>query len=368
MTSQMILLILIFIPISMTLAVIPFVTRKTENFGVSIPASMYERDEFKIMRKKYAFFTVIAGFVFIGLLLIIGYTFTVHPDTMGIIVAIFTFVYLMISFLIYLPFHLNMKKIKEKENWQTAHKQAMVVDTKFRQEKLVHSNWWFLIPTAIILVTVGMTFMLYDKIPNQIPMHTDFTGNIRYDTKSIGNLLFLPGTQLFMVFLFIFLNYIIKTSKQQVNAENPEVSKQQNILFRRRWSFYLIVTLILTTLMFSFIQMTFIYPQLSPYENHVLFTTIGIILVGTIIFSIKTGQGGSRIKLKDELNKNVMNHDDDVHWKLGQFYFNKNDPSIFVEKRFGVGWTNNWAHPLSWIFLILIIGLAVAVPLFITIL
>jgi len=34
---------------------------------------------------------------------------------------------------------------------------------------------------------------------------------------------------------------------------------------------------------------------------------------------------------------------------LSGFYFNKNDPSIFVEKRFGVGWTINFANPVGYL-------------------
>ncbi|MDY0407541.1 DUF5808 domain-containing protein [Paracerasibacillus soli] len=61
------------------------------------------------------------------------------------------------------------------------------------------------------------------------------------------------------------------------------------------------------------------------------------------------------------LKKQILQHDDDQYWKLGIFYFNKNDPSIFIEKRFGIGWTNNWAHPLSWIIFGGIIFIAIAI-------
>ena len=33
--------------------------------------------------------------------------------------------------------------------------------------------------------------------------------------------------------------------------------------------------------------------------------------------------------------------DDDKYWVLGCFYYNPNDPSTFVQKRFGIGWTVN---------------------------
>jgi len=46
-------------------------------------------------------------------------------------------------------------------------------------------------------------------------------------------------------------------------------------------------------------------------------------------------------------------------WKAGVFYVNPDDPSIFVEKRIGIGYTLNFAHPLSW----LIVGLSILAPL-----
>jgi len=41
----------------------------------------------------------------------------------------------------------------------------------------------------------------------------------------------------------------------------------------------------------------------------------------------------------------------DRAWKLGLFYFNPDDPALFVEKRFGVGYTVNFARPGAWVFI-----------------
>jgi uncharacterized membrane protein len=43
----------------------------------------------------------------------------------------------------------------------------------------------------------------------------------------------------------------------------------------------------------------------------------------------------------------------DACWKLGMFYFNPDDPALFVEKRIGIGYTINFAHGSSWIVLAL---------------
>ncbi len=43
------------------------------------------------------------------------------------------------------------------------------------------------------------------------------------------------------------------------------------------------------------------------------------------------------------------------YWKWGMFYKNPNDPSVWVPKRTGMGWTLNFAHTLAYVYLALII-------------
>ncbi|MGM8366008.1 DUF1648 domain-containing protein [Virgibacillus sp. W0181] len=353
MNGGMLTLWISFILAGVIMPFMPYMTRKTENFGVSVPEYLYEREDFKKMRKQYTFSLFILLSVLIILCGILAYLLTAKVSVF--IISIALIIYVAASFLLYLPFHFKMKTIKRKEKWQKDGPQTVVVDTSFREEKLIYSSWWFLLPGVLILTTTVITFLLYDQIPDQIPMHTDIDGNVRYDEKTAGNLLFMPGMQVFMLALFLFINLIIKHSKQQVSAANPDRSKKQNFLFRRRWSAYTIASSVLMVLLFGFIQFSFIYPALEAYTESVIITVIVLVLLGTIFLAIKTGQGGSRIKVNDTEKNGKIDHDDDRYWKLGQFYVNKNDPSIFVEKRFGVGWTNNWAHPLSWIFVIAII-------------
>jgi len=52
----------------------------------------------------------------------------------------------------------------------------------------------------------------------------------------------------------------------------------------------------------------------------------------------------------------------DECWKLGQIYYNPNDPALMVEKRFGVGYTINFGNRASWLLVALVV-LIVLVPL-----
>src|SRR5690625_1647396 len=398
------LLIIAFIPTAIILAFIPYLTRKTENFGVSIPETIYYRDDFKAMRKKYAFSMLIITIVLTTVFFIVA--FQGQESTIFIMYTALIIGYIIASFALYLPFHYKMKAIKKKEKWQAERKQTIVIDTKFRNEKIVASNWWFLIPGLITVATIIFTFVIYEKIPDQVPIHTSFSGKVTYSDKSPGNVLILPFSQIFTLVVCLISNYAIKNSKQQVSAQSPETSKQQNIIFRKRWSIFIVVMSVLISLMFTFMQMTFIYQSLLKYEDIVLISVIFIfllsviifmfllisliftfmqmtfiyqsllkyedivlisviliILLGVIILTISVGQGGSRVKVDNVMEDGVIDRDNDRYWKLGQIYVNKNDPSLFVEKRFGVGWTINFGRPLAWGFLLGIIVLAF-LPLF----
>jgi uncharacterized membrane protein len=69
----------------------------------------------------------------------------------------------------------------------------------------------------------------------------------------------------------------------------------------------------------------------------------------------RAGQGGS------QRTPRYVQRDDDRYWLAGMFYLNRDDPSLFVEKRFGIGWTFNLGHPLSIVVLALAITILSAV-------
>lgn len=47
---------------------------------------------------------------------------------------------------------------------------------------------------------------------------------------------------------------------------------------------------------------------------------------------------------------------DDRYWKAGLIYVNRNDPSLVVPKRFGIGYTLNFGNRWAWVTLALLLG------------
>ena len=52
----------------------------------------------------------------------------------------------------------------------------------------------------------------------------------------------------------------------------------------------------------------------------------------------------------------------DSSWILGRLYFNRADPTLFVERRMGLGYTLNLGNPWSWLVMIVFVT-GIAIPL-----
>ena len=66
------------------------------------------------------------------------------------------------------------------------------------------------------------------------------------------------------------------------------------------------------------------------------------------------------------MDKRIISSYDDIkiepkYWKWGIFYYNPSDSRYFVNKRLGIGWTINFARPLSYLVLIVLIIIALLI-------
>ncbi|HET7657241.1 MAG TPA: DUF5808 domain-containing protein [Bacillales bacterium] len=350
-------MLIAFIPIVFISVFMPYVTRRTESFGVSIPEEIYHSDELKKMRKHYAWRTANYG-VLVVVIWLVFLTISQY--------SIVIFAFLIGSFLNYLIYHKKMKDLKAKENWQEAKSMTVAVDTGFRNQKIAISHWWYMFLFAAALGTFILSIVFYDQFPAKIPLHFNASGEAdRWADKSYRSVMLLPLTQLFLSALFLLINTIITKSKQQIDSAAPEKSAAQNKVFRRRWSIFNFLTGLAIVLMMSFLQLSNLIRFGQTLMTIVPVVVAAGIILAAVILSFTTGQGGSRVRFgTPDKKKEAINRDDDVYWKFGIFYFNPNDPSIWVEKRFGIGWTVNFAHPLGWGSLIGIIAVIILLSIF----
>jgi uncharacterized membrane protein len=103
-------------------------------------------------------------------------------------------------------------------------------------------------------------------------------------------------------------------------------------------------------------------PGVVPF----LVIALGFVVVVSVLV-VSYGQGGTRLAGAAGSAAGgtapVGDRTPDKYWKLGLFYVNRDDPAVFIEKRFGVGYTLNFGHPGVWIGLAVLVAVTVAIAL-----
>ena len=344
-----------------------FINRFSNNgivFGVRVPKKYIDSNEIKELERDYKRKYLI---YMIPLVIIINILNLFIENPGLFILNIFLLVIATnIPVIIYWKKTLNLK---QKMKWEVLGQNVVIVDSTIRKPKTKDDNvvlnnkmflWLLIIPAITLLITI----LEYKNVPNPFPIHYNAEGipdSLIYKEgfRGIFYLFIMPIlVQLGMIGLFAFMNKYAINGKVDINSGNLETIKTQRKIFKKFSSRLMYLLVIEINILMLLTQLTTIY---SWNINLIMIPSMIIIFGTAIVYGIKSykiGQGGKNIKINEESikefsNKDEIYRDDDKYWVLGSFYYNKNDPSIFVEKRIGIGWTVNIATPIGMILTIL---------------
>lgn len=222
---------------------------------------------------------------------------------------------------------------------------------------------WETLPLAIIAATVGYLAAHYPDAPDRIATHFDAAGHANgFADKSILTYFALVWSQIALEALLLALAVLV--------AHARAVSGAASSRFRALWLRYLYG---LRVLMLAFSGGIAIVVALSangtPTGTEWILPAavalVAFVLGGALLLALRTGQGGARLGPVAETG---TDHMDDRYWKLGAIYVNPHDPSIFVERRFGIGWTINLGNPRGIALMIALLALPIGSILLATLL
>lgn len=347
---------LVYLPLFLSFAVItasyalfPYISRKTLSFGITIPENASNDPSVVHIRTVYRNRILLSG---AGLLLAFATVIVLAglENAMWLpMVAIAA--YLLVFGAIYLDAYRKMKHLKASlKEWHESGPQLVAIDTAFRKMKPQLNPWWFSLNAVIVAVTILITLLSYDVLPDRLPTRFNTVGQaVAWMDKSAQSLMIMPLTQIFISVVFFFAFLMMSRSRPQIDPANREKTLEQNVRFRFRWTVLLVAAGILLNVMMGCIQLSMMgfIPAVWVSIATILFTTA--LIVSVVVIAIMSGQSGNRIRVRDKEAQNPVIRDDDRYWKWGMFYHNPDDPSVFIEKRVGIGWTMNWARPLAWI-------------------
>ncbi|SDK06485.1 DUF1648 domain-containing protein [Natronincola ferrireducens] len=342
----------VYIPLLLIGYFMPDFIKSTLLFGVVIPEEVSRTEEVVGLRKRYKRNYGLSGLITTLFLNVAAIYFqNTHILYMGI------FLLIVIMTITYVDVHKRAKALKKEKGWMMNKKQVVVVDTCQSYNKKFISPHWFWCSVGIVIFTMLFTMIQYPHLPNQIPTQFDFKGAVMgYTDKNFFSVFGLPLTQVGMTTMFYIIYRIIKKVKPSINPSRPKTSSLQNQIAKRYWAIYMLVTITILNLQFLYIQLNVLQVINSSEGISILIylLAIGIPILGAVGIAIKAGQSGSKIKIDctEEADSRVIDRDDDGFWKWGMIYYNSQDPSLFIEKRFGIGWTINCGHPGGMVIMI----------------
>lgn len=226
------------------------------------------------------------------------------------------------------------------------------VETALSDRRTVVPAAWLLLLIPVQLAQYVVAVWGYPAMPARLPIHYSFAVVDAWASKSWPMVLFplLTGTAVTVLMLVCCL--FTRRAPASVRG-NPDAAPGA-YRFRRYMIALLIVLGILTQITFLLVEIGFLTP-ISPLLFEVpvvldLGVTAAIFAVYFRFVRVKKPKGP------------ILN--DDAKWVWGMFYYNPSDPSTFVEKRTGIGYTLNFARPAGWILLLGILLFVVLTAVF----
>ena len=362
MTDSLILIVFLVAIIFLSgaiLAATPWFMKKNECFAVTIPESAQADVRFLAFRKRYAAAVLavtlicavalgVVSNVVLGKMSSAADAASLNAILVAAIVATAT-IPLIASFALMLHYRKKVKAIKREEGWRAETDEAVAL-IGFEEAPAPPSLAWNVVYVPIVLITLALGLALYPSTPDLVPTHIDFAGNVNQWTPKGPALIAFPLlVEVFMAACFIFSHWMTIRSKKDIDPARPAISAYAYGAFARAECILLLVSGSVLTAVLGIVMILMMTEFLSMLVTMVLIIVATLVFVGaTIAFSVVYGQSGSRLVKRLEENGDII-ADNDERWKAGIFYWNKDDASLFLPKRFGVGWTMNWARPAAWV-------------------
>ncbi|MFJ7370153.1 DUF1648 domain-containing protein [Lysinibacillus sp. NPDC098008] len=344
--------------------IVPFIVRETIVFGVTVPEQNIKHSTLAKMKKRYTQIVGSAGF-FLFIIMVISYKMLAPSESMQSLVLLgCLFGMLIVSMLLYWVNYQKVSALKKQEQWGLHIKQVRAVDLTARSRDEMLPWSFFAVPLAIPIFLMIYTVLYYDQMPANIAVHWGPNGEAdAWKAKTYFTAMSLPILMLLMQCMMWGIADSIKRSAIKLAVNRKEESLEDQLKTRKYISWNLLLVSYALTILLTVLQLSNIYPSIiEGYKLLPLFILFLVVVLGSlVVYAMKKHK--HKVHYKESIDSQVMDVDEDRYWKGGLIYMNRHDPSVFVEKRFGIGWTMNLANPRGYI----VIGLPFILLLLISI-
>ncbi len=226
---------------------------------------------------------------------------------------------------------------------------------------------WPLLAVAIglILLTAALGIGRYPDLPAQLNTHFDANGVANTSAqKSVLSAFFPLIIQIILTALLGGMVALTGRMRQYIDVEEPVASAQQQKQLMQaigRGLLLIAVCIDLTLLLTALL----IWGLLPSDGLTVVYLALPALLgaVGFVVMVARVSRVPAVVGAEAGARPGYVNRDDDRFWVGGLIYVNRDDPSLVVSRRFGLGITLNFGHPAAWaimgVFLLCVAGIVV---------
>lgn len=254
-----------------------------------------------------------------------------------------------------------------------AHKQAMrysVQGNRIRQAVLEQRvanppGGWAgqLVPFAILIAISAYLQLRWNQIPRRFPVHWGIDGRPNGWSTNTAMGVYAP----IAIGILILAGIAVTAYGIRHLARGMHTSGSGTVAhdFAQRTGIFLLIVEYFLAVTFSLVALLPLTGSRGVMSLLIMVLLIVPILVMLILWLNK---GRPHVEGHPAVIAGATGGDGtpDECWKFGMFYFNPDDAAVFVEKRFGVGYTLNFAHPSAWICMALVLILPIILLFFLS--
>lgn len=317
--------------------VMPALVRPTLPLGVSVPHSRVAEPIVRRSIRRYRMALTAAWIVGIALTLLLFSSSPVAASIVPVLIA------LALGLLAYMLSRRAIIRAKRNGQWYEN------VSVRLRANITAESTparppfGWTIAAVVILLAVIAVGVAIFPSLPDPTPIHWNAAGQAdNYASKSVWSVFGPLLIGLGVVALLFPCSFLVRLSPLRAAPSDTPVESARRTALQRR----LMTSLLgqLAVVMAVQIGWLAVAGWLVHGGGGVITTGVipllVLLLAVLVIFVVRYRNAVASWSTRSEDGRPDA-PDDDRYWKGGFVYINRNDPSVFVPKRFGVGWTVN---------------------------
>lgn len=335
------------------LVLLPVIARRTVPLAVSVPSGQVDHPAVRAAKLRYHLATggatallAVASWwlppvaVALGLLVLVAACFAIHSACRRSIIA-----------------------VKRAEGWYDGERVGLAAAATDTGE-VASGAGWFVAAAVLLALDVALTVAVYPSLPDPMPVHFDASGvPDRWVPKSwwtaLQPTMIMAATIAFLAVLLGILRRVPLRVTPDGATDRGRTAATARVNLATTVLGICAVMLGITS---GAVTVAMAFPAWSVASMVVAVLVPVVLIVAVLWLAVRARRRSEAAAPRDESGNRIETPDDDRHWIGGLVYRNRDDPSLLVLRRYGIGWSLNLGHPAG-----VAIAVALAVVLFATI-